>query len=245
LVANTECPEDFIAWLDVLQPKKLDGSNDFFVEVAVYLHKVSTVCTRIRHVMYNEIPELSVSAALDLLAEAGAVDASCQISSNLCDGNETTKPEDGVFSTLYIQNIYRTARCKMYHFMTLLLNQVLPFAYPLDNQLLIQQWNLDCQLIVRDMINDILEVAPFGKDQLVDELPGLSGQKIQCWADALRLVWPLTVVTWLAEALPEQRDLAHESLRQIGKKLGIKQAWIEGTSTRLLMTLPKRIEDLN
>lgn len=240
-MANTECPEDFIEWLGNMKLLALDGANELFVEVASYIHKVSMVCCKIRHVMYDEHPELCISTALDLLVEAGCVDSSCKIAADLLKGDQTAKAGEGVFSTLYTLNLYRTARCKMFHFLTLMLNHVLPFVDSESDQLSFPQWNLDCQIIVQDMITDILEIAPFGTQPAVDNLPSLSGQRIQCWADALRLIWPLTVITWLVEALPEQRNIANESLRQIGKNLGIKQAWIEGTSTRPLLNIPHRL----
>jgi hypothetical protein len=225
LVANTECPEDLTKLLDVLGDTTAEDGTELFIEVASYNHKVSSLCLRIRQLLYSEHAENPTPLAMALLTEAKSVDAGCQMPAKVRWGREPSSLKDGACTSLDTMNLYRASRCKLHRFLVLLLCHIVPYAISPDDINCLETWHLDCQNTIRKMTNDILEAASIEPDKPIENL---SSQNIRRWIDALRLIWPLTVVTRLSEALPEQRDKARETLLHIGRTLGIKQAWIEG-----------------
>jgi hypothetical protein len=231
-----ECPEDLARLLDYLQLTKLEDGHKTFIEVASYNYKVSSLTSRIRQLTNNEDPKGSIPLALNFLAEASNFDADFQKLTKSQSGNESTNSEENGLIYLYALNSYRAARCKMYHFLGILLHYVAPYAWPYCDKAYLRKWHNDCRVIIQEMSNDILNSITLEPSNRTESI---HAPKIPCWADALRLIWPLTVVTRLSDALPEQRSLAHDSLRLIGRGWGIKQAWIEGTSAKQLSNVSK------
>jgi hypothetical protein len=193
--------------------------------------KVSSLTSRIRRLTWSKDPEGSTPLAMDLLAEASTVDADFQILVKYTNMKQSTKSKKYNLIDIYALNSYRAARCKMFHFLGILLHYVAPYAWHYCDKVYLRKWHADYRTIIQEMSGEILNSITLGPLTLTESIVC---QKVPCWADALRLIWPLTVVTRLTDALPEQRSLAHDGLQLIGRSWGIKQAWIEGTSTRPL-----------
>ncbi|KAJ5610092.1 hypothetical protein N7510_006811 [Penicillium lagena] len=161
------------------------------------------------------------------------------------DATESIVPQSiyDIYSTAdtaYAWNIYRTTRMRLHHCMLMLINCALAdFA--------IDAWeavdNQDIQTLVRrrqehmeilhSMAQEILSFVPATVMQAVRSKPSSPqaaesipepAQRSICWADALRLVWPLATIYKLPMVQEEQRWIARQSCYVIGKQWGIREA---------------------
>lgn len=142
--------------------------------------------------------------------------------------------------TAYIWNIYRTTRMRLHHCVLMLINCALSdFAIDAweavddqEIQILVgrRQGHME---ILHSMAQEILSFVPAtviqavrskpSSPQAADSIPEPAQRSI-CWADALRLVWPLATIYKLPMVQEEQRWIARQSCYVIGEQWGIREA---------------------
>lgn len=118
--------------------------------------------------------------------------------------------------SIYFSNILRGAMIKLQHFKLLLMGHTEKHSPHIPNNLHEYRQNSIATLraISKDILNSVSLVIP------ISNTSATSG----CWADAMRLLWPLMVVSWVKHGLQEHQDKARLALQKIGCQMGIRAA---------------------
>ena len=120
--------------------------------------------------------------------------------------------------SLHVINTFRAALLKLQHFLILLLDHIKchPQVDPMDIHIRRQKYIATTHLLSRE----ILDSLPHGLGD--DAMP--QETRLGCWADGIRFLWPLIVVSWMTHGLRHHREEAKLALRRIGLQMGIKLA---------------------
>lgn len=116
--------------------------------------------------------------------------------------------------------MYYSTRVKGYHlllvFVTFLTHHI---AAPVP-LLVLQALRTHCVEIIRSSADKILESLP----RTLDPRAFRRNPSPKTLFDALKLIWPLTVVYIFPTTLESQKEIAQKSLAIIGRELGVRQA---------------------
>lgn len=195
-------------WLELLG---IDTSKD--VQQALthsyYIYRISALCSRILPFCRSSQTESDQQEFYSLLAEADAVQQDVLISTTI---NPTQLPSH---FTPKIVNLFRAALVKLQQFIIMLIDRA-----PLGLAVELHSRRELCIEITYRFSRQILDSVPV----LLGE-PRISRNKTPPrWADGLRLLWPLIVVSWVIHGLPEHRREAQLVLQRIGRELQIAVA---------------------
>lgn len=178
--------------------------------VANHNYRITLLCTRI-HGYIKRVPADSRLPAdlTTILTEADILQTDIQV----WNSTFTYDPTD--LTPLFIQNTLRAALLKLQYFILLLV--CYPDRTPIPNFEFRRQHAL---IVLRNVSRKILDSVPVAlgdSDTPHKWQPGY-------WAGAVRLVWPLSVVSRVPGVLPEDRREARSALERIGKEMGIRLA---------------------
>jgi hypothetical protein len=222
-VANVECPEESLDWFQILRTD-LHNHEQHFLVVSDLLYKISLLCPRIRRTIdHGSFEEVSFLLPI-LLAEADAIEN--DILTWTRSNTTFSRSPAGYLPRLHILNVFRGARSKLQHLLLSLFNHVEKFPHLICDPLSLQRRRYNSVSIVRAMAQEILDSVAYALGDpittLADDVPPRSSPR--CWADALRLVWPLAIVSWSPIGLHHQTEMARAALERIGQNMGIRLA---------------------
>ena len=123
-------------------------------------------------------------------------------------------------ASLHIHNTLRAAFLKLQYVIVLLVAHMNSHSNnsPISSNLKLRRQQ--CTEITQLLSSEILNSVPLALgDSTVPPncKPGY-------WAEALRLLWPLMVVSLLPGALQQQREESQQALQRIGRQMGIRLA---------------------
>jgi hypothetical protein len=224
MVAQVECPPESLEWFAILRsdPHECD---ELFLAVTTYNYKVSSLCPRIRQLgRYGTAADI-ISGLTTILSEIDSVEKEFQSWLSSDSPSSIVQPAD--LPKLYIWNVYRSTRCRLHQFTINLLDslttrrqsQLIIDVLPLSS---LTQRRQDSIQVLVDMAQEILRTIPYALGSATANHS--TSPAPPSWADALRLLWPLAVVSWLPLILPRQREMAQAGLKIMGREMGIKQA---------------------
>jgi len=192
--------------------------------VSVYAYKVSCLFPRIRRIVGTGDTGEASSLASTLLAEADDIEAEILTWIRSEPVSSRLHPSD--LPMLAIWNMYRSVRSRLQYSLLELLAFLAKLPAPASNQHSIQQRRQNSVLIIRSMAQEIVDSTPYalgGPDtSTLDDKAHTP--RPRSWSDALRLLWPLRLMSWSPLILPHQKEIGQAALRRIGWEMGIRQA---------------------
>ncbi|KAH8662536.1 hypothetical protein BX600DRAFT_320800 [Xylariales sp. PMI_506] len=143
-------------------------------------------------------------------------------------------------SNTYTWNLYRTGRMKMHHLLVYLINSITArselcaSASPTKEDLTyLELKRQDSLAITRAMAQDVLDTVPpaiFSSSQIRARAVSDSDSRGQdcrtpiSWTDAVRLTWPLGVISTMTTVRLDQQCAAQDARSAIGRIWGIREA---------------------
>jgi hypothetical protein len=223
LIANVEFPEESEEWFEIIRADLQEYNQDFYA-VSQYANKVSSLCLQIRHTINYGTAEYLSSIFPVLVAQADAIENVIPVLTHSDNSSSTSHPGD--VPRIHLGSLYRGTHSKLHHFLIYLFNHVEKFLQSEYDPSSLQKRRDNSVLAVRAMAQEIVDSVPYA---LGDSVPDASGDMLpntrpRCWADGLRQLWPLTIVSWSPFVLPHQRELAEAGRERIGWEMGIRQA---------------------
>ncbi|CZR59963.1 uncharacterized protein PAC_09858 [Phialocephala subalpina] len=206
LVSNTDFPLQSLSWFELLRPQ-LSEDERFLFAVSTYNYRISSLCMKIRPYFKNLSTDPAPTLqATHIFAEVDRLQKEIQIWKD----NVTIDPFN--FASLHFYNSLRSAQLKLHYFEVLLINRI-------DTQSM-----TDIPLRRKHTIRTIEILA----EEILNEVPVTLGNRSArlipgggCWADGLRLMWPLLAVSWVPCVRRQQRVEARNVLQRIGRQTGI------------------------
>ncbi|KAH7010527.1 hypothetical protein EDB80DRAFT_715007 [Ilyonectria destructans] len=211
LLTNTECPPESVDWLRVIK-ETMHPDEAIGYYVSIFITKVAHIQARILSLLLSRDFNAASAEYYDLI---GAM-------SNAEDGMEALferNPGTGDFNP-YMRNIYCSACVKGYHILisyTNFLTHHIVSPIPLG---VLKSLRLQYIQVCRRYAQEILDSLP----QCLNQKAFRNNPSPKLLFEALKLIWPLTSVYVMPSTLPEQKELAEESLRFIGRELVVRQA---------------------
>lgn len=120
----------------------------------------------------------------------------------------------------YMHDLRHATIVKGYHIMQLLVNFLTHYAPCKVSVKDLTAYRTYCIQSIRDSAQAILEHTPLAVETLAKD----KTKSPKVLFDALKMVWPLTVVYIISSTLPEQKKQAEMALTFIGKEIGVRQA---------------------
>lgn len=205
--ATTECPAECRQWLEALAPDLHDRER-IPSAVFTYLLDVSTLLPRLLRVVCEGSSAAALAAVPELLRAVEAVEASFP----------QHRAVDPV--TVYLCSIYRGVRVKLHHCLLLLVvfAGTVPTLPAASRRALREQREASLAVIeteVQRILDSVEVIAPSAGGSAA----GVAGS----WMDALRVLWPLSVVARVATVPKSQREAAVGALRRIKRETGFQR----------------------
>jgi len=129
----------------------------------------------------------------------------------------TTSMDMGLMS-VYFSNMLRAAMIKLQHFILMLTDHMK--CYTQITSIELSQQRQDCIETIHFLSRKVLDSVPL----LLPATNTNLNTNVGCWADAMRLIWPLSAVSWVTYGLRKHREEARSSLQKIGWQMGIRLA---------------------
>jgi hypothetical protein len=216
-----ECPKASLEWFKILQTD-LPEDDEPWLMISVYAYKISSILPRIRRLMANCDDEEEFSLAATILAECDEMEAETLTWMN--SERVSSKSYPGNLPMLPIWNMYRCLRGKLHSSLLEFFGLLGKSQTRLFDHQTILQRRQSSFAIVLDMADGIVNSIPYALGDPSTLEDNFKTTRPRSWSDALRLMWPLRVVSFSPLALPYQREIANVALRQIGHEMGIGQA---------------------
>ncbi|KUJ12642.1 uncharacterized protein LY89DRAFT_738414 [Mollisia scopiformis] len=209
MAANISGPPQSCDWFDLMLPHLTKDDQHAFA-VANHNYRLILLCKRIIEFV-NKFPADArrPSDITSILRESDILQSDVEI----WNSSFTFDPTD--LTALYVHNTLRAALFKLQYFTLLLVSHT--DMTPISNFDFRQQHTIH---ILQNLSCEIIESIPLA----LRETTGTCSEKPGNWAGALRLVWPLGLVSWVPWALPEHRKESQDVLQRIGRKMGIRFA---------------------
>jgi hypothetical protein len=182
--------------------------------VCNYDYKISILCLRIRYFIQHTSrkDESDNNQFTAILFNFVTLESDIQTSGSL-----TTSAEMGLTS-IYFSNILRAAIIKLQHFILMLMDHM--NCYTQITSIELSQQHQDCIDTIHSLSRKILDSVSL----LLPATNTNPNTNVGCWADAMRLIWPLSAVSWVTYGLRNHREEARLSLQKIGWQMGIRLA---------------------
>ena len=210
-----EGPPQSIEWFRLLQPH-LSRDDQLAFAVSTYNYRISLLCSTIsdfiKHSHTNHGGLTSQFTSLLTTADALQTDIGSWYTG--C----AFQPTD--LASLHIHNTLRGAFLKLQYLIVLLVSHINSHPDNCSVSSTLQLRRQQCTEMIQLLSSEILNSVPLAlgdADVPPDRKPG-------CWADALRLLWPLMLVSLLPGVLHQQRKDSQQALQRIGRQMGIRLA---------------------
>ncbi|KAI0414476.1 hypothetical protein F5X98DRAFT_377660 [Xylaria grammica] len=232
LILNIECPPESSQWLQLL--KFHSGDNSVLQSTCIVFSYVCDVCSLLKRIvalsaMDNFTPDIHGVELLSLWKKAEEIEQPvlAQVS------QQSPSPCSCPNAQLHLWNLFRASRCKLHCWLIRAYNSVVSeIAYPAVSVALHDHSQHSHSIIsamaegiVKDAVGILGEEKPVHLHiQTEADLRSHEISSTACWMDALRLLWPLTLVSRTSIVSPDQRMRARKLLAVIGGNLGIFEA---------------------
>lgn len=212
LVANIDCPPETEEWLQFIK-ETMNPHEGLALNVALFVNKVAHIQSRILEMLKARNFLMASSEYEKLVGEMTMAewDMNDFITSNT-HLKHTTDP--------YMHNLRYSNLVKGYHVMHMLANFMTHYApckIPLDQ---LTSYRAYCLQVSRDNAQKILDHTP----EAIETLAKDKFKSPSVLFDAVKLIWPLTVVYLMPSTLLEQKREAEAALKFIGREIGVRQA---------------------
>lgn len=222
-MANVEYPKESLEWFEILHAN-LAEHDEPVVVVSMYSYNVSCILPRIRTLVALGNIEEALHHAPSIIAKSDAIEA--EMLTWLRSEKVSSRINPGDLPLLPTWNMYRVVRSKLHESLVTFFGLLGDLSTLLLTPEVIQERLDHSILIVQEMTDEILETIPYamGDPSIRDE--DLQLIRPRAWPDALRLLWPLRIVSFSPIILPRQRGIAKRALCRIGLEMGIRRALI-------------------
>lgn len=212
LVTSSECPAESREWLGIIKTM-MDQSEHAPLLVSSYIVEIARVQCRMLVILRDhdsQAASAEYSTLMDCLRKAEA-----EVVANLVIGEAPHS------LSLYWVQLWRAAQVKCYHVAHLLatfLTHFPPYPVSLDQLERDRREWLDK---VWSASSSILEDTP----RFLGAFGGHGGPRPpKALFDALKMIWPLTVIYIIPSSTEEHKAGAHAWLLLVGRELGVRQA---------------------
>ncbi|KAI1122564.1 hypothetical protein F5Y10DRAFT_253787 [Nemania abortiva] len=232
LISNIECPPESSQWLQLL--KYYSGDNPVLRSSCVVFSYVCDVCSLLKRIvalsaMDGFTPDILGAELLNLWKRAEDIEQTmlAQVS------QRSPSPCSCPSAQLHLWNLFRASRCKLHCWLVRACNSVVSGVTYLTVLVDLHDHSRRSHSIISAMAEGIVEDAAsiLGEEKPVHlhiqtetDLGSHEINSTACWMDALRLLWPLTLVSRTSIVSPDQRMRARKLLAVIGGNLGIFEA---------------------
>ncbi|KAI0195922.1 hypothetical protein F4808DRAFT_440326 [Astrocystis sublimbata] len=232
LILNTECPPESSQWLQLL--KFYSGDSPVLQSTCVVFTYVCDVCSLLKQIVSlsrraDSTPDIRGAELLGLWRKAEEIEQPmlAQVS------QRSPLPCSCPSSQLHLWNLFRASRCKLHCWLIRAYNSVTTEIAHLDVLVALHDYCRGSHFVASAMAEGIVKDAAgiLGEENPVhlhiQNAADLRSHEINataCWMDALRLLWPLTLVSRTSIVSQEQRMRARRLLAVIGGNLGIFEA---------------------
>lgn len=219
LIINIPCPVETDEWLDICGKNPFEG-EELTLRIAEYIARICTAQARMMpHIRVCDFRGASADyrALRQMLLDADeAFDVYLSTRSPLGTSHVQQMTMD-----VYMHNMQCAAVIKSNHVMQMLCNLLTHYAtcpVPLAELLAHRRHALQR---IRTSAQAIINNLPVAMEPLSRTTVFQSPQVL---FDAMKLVFPLFLVAHIPDTMPDQKAVAMQALRFIGKEVGIRQA---------------------
>ncbi|KAF4998839.1 hypothetical protein FGRMN_2894 [Fusarium graminum] len=211
LLSSIECPPESQEWFATIR-ETLHPGEGLAIEVGDYICKIAHVQVRILKILRAR----DFDAAADEYYEL--MDIMFKAEEQYTTFDASYNYVDEVFNP-YLRNMLGSARVKGYHVILTFANFLSHhWATPIPIYEL-KVLRAHCIHRVRDSARDIMSAV----GQNLNPVAFRNNPSPRTVFDALKLIWPLTVVYLVPSTLDEHSEAAGVSLQFIGSELGVRQ----------------------
>ncbi|TWU77875.1 hypothetical protein ED733_004352 [Metarhizium rileyi] len=211
LINSTECPPESDEWLDLIRKNPFDR-EEFLVHVAEYITK----CVRVQATILTLLHGRDFAAA-----EEHYWGLTEQLATAEAKVNEYIMSTDCTHEMdIYMRNIYYSAIIKGYHHLLLLANFLTHYVSCSITLPQLRAQRTYCLQMVRAAGKSIIDSVP----TVLGPLATSKDKPPRLLFDALKMVWPLSAVSFFGFTTPEQKREAEAALIFIGKEAGVREA---------------------
>ncbi|KAI1265859.1 hypothetical protein F5Y18DRAFT_426371 [Xylariaceae sp. FL1019] len=233
LMLDIECPAESKQWLHMLKHQSLKNDDAYFFacDVHEFMCNICTLLPQIKALATtnNNPSPLRVAELISLFDRAEELEEPMLSRISQISPSPYICP----IAQLGLRNVYRAARCKMWHWLIRACDIVIDRDTQSEDLAFLNDKRRRGLSIISAMAEGILEdAATVLKDErrtstsAYNEIYTNSNDlnSRACWMDAIRLLWPLTFTARNWTVPRGQRERARQLLGVIGSNLGIFEA---------------------
>ncbi|KAI5466747.1 hypothetical protein BGZ63DRAFT_345517 [Mariannaea sp. PMI_226] len=212
LLTNIECPPESDEWLDAIR-ETMHPLEATALHVSIFINVIAHVQARIQTILLNADYATASAEYHDLVGCMSEAEEELMsfFRCNHFPGHELDP---------YMRNMYFSTRVKAYHLLLIFVNFLTHhIGAPVSLEVL-KALRLRCIETVQTSAQEILNSLP----STLDPKAFRRNPSPKTLFDALKLIWPLTVIYVFPTTLAHQQETAAEALAIIGRELGVRQA---------------------